>query len=453
MFKKSAAPAVAAGGYTIAKSLRFRSSASAYLNRTLTTPTSSTLWTWSCWVKRGSLGSGTAFFGVGSSAGPLEFFSFASDKLYYTCQNSGSTAVLLKQSTAVFRDPSAWYHIVVQKNASITTGASAINMYVNGVQITAWDTNGMTAGAAGSLTNQLNTAVSHTIGQWANSNYLDGYLTEVNFVDGQALTPSSFGSFSGTGGVWQPIAYTGTYGTNGFYLKFTNTSSTATLGNDSSGNSNTWTVNNISLTAGATYDSMTDVPTLTSATAANYCVMNPLNIGSASSLSNGNLTFSASSSIGNVFQSQITSTIGVSSGKFYWEFVPTTSATSGTVVGIALTTRSMSSSPFGAGAGGVYVYVGATGNKNNGATDSAYGASFTNNNVIGVAYDADAGTLTFYKNNTSQGTAFTGISGTYMPYMINNGSSETTAGYFNFGQQPFVYTPPSGYVALNTYNL
>ena len=113
-------------------------------------------------------------------------------------------------------------------------------------------------------------------------NYFDGYLTEINFIDGQALTPSSFGSTNTTTGVWQPIKYTGTYGTNGFYLNFGNNASTTTLGYDTSGNSNNWTTNNISLTAGSTYDSMTDVPTLTSATVANYAVLNPIDGSDAS---------------------------------------------------------------------------------------------------------------------------------------------------------------------------
>ena len=116
-------------------------------------------------------------------------------------------------------------------------------------------------------------------------------MSEINFVDGQALTPASFGQTSATTGVWIPKAYTGTYGTNGFYLKFTNTASTSTLGNDFSGNSNTWTVNNISLTSGITYDSMTDVPTLTSATASNFATLNPVKTGSTSTLSGGNLNY------------------------------------------------------------------------------------------------------------------------------------------------------------------
>jgi hypothetical protein len=105
--------------------------------------------------------------------------------------------------------------------------------------------------------------------------FYDGYLTEINFIDGQALTPNSFGTINSYG-VWQPITYGGSYGTNGFYLPFTNNASTTTLGYDFSPQGNNWTTNNISLTAGSTYDSMTDVPTLTSATAANYAVMNPL---------------------------------------------------------------------------------------------------------------------------------------------------------------------------------
>ena len=130
----------------------------------------------------------------------------------------------------------------------------------------------------------INAANAQALGRRTDgSYYVDGYLAEVYFIDGQALTPSSFGETSTTTGVWQPKAYTGTYGTNGFYLKFsdiaTTSGSNAGLGKDFSGNGNYWTTNNISVTAGPTYDAMIDVPTgngYTSGTqpASNYAVLN-----------------------------------------------------------------------------------------------------------------------------------------------------------------------------------
>jgi hypothetical protein len=271
-------------------------------------------------------------------------------------------------------------------------------------------------------------------------------MTEINFVDGQSLTPSSFGSTNALTGVWQPAAYTGSYGTNGFYLPFTDnsaltTSSNVGLGKDFSGNGNYWTTNNISITAGVTYDSMTDVPTLTSATAANFAVLNPLDTGSNITLSAANLQTSQGAAAG-----ISKGTIGVSSGKWYWE-VTLLSGT--TMVGIATVTSSPTQNYVGQTSTS-YGYYSSNGNKYNNATGVAYGASYTTNDVIGVALDLTAGTLTFYKNNTSQGTAYSSLSGTFTP-AIGNDQSNTTA--FNAGQRPFTYTPPTGFVALNTYNL
>jgi hypothetical protein len=282
--------------------------------------------------------------------------------------------------------------------------------------------------------------------------FLDGYLTEVNFIDGQGLPASSFGSTNALTGVWQPAAYVGTYGTNGFYLPFTDnsaltTSSNVGLGRDYSGNGNYWTTNNISITAGVTYDSMTDVPTLTSATASNYCVLNPLKINATNppTFSNSNLqTLTAATNFGITF-----GTIGVSTGKFYWEITPT-SVTGGGLIGVANDSAALDQF-LGQNVNGWSYYN--DGNKYTNNTATAYGASFVANDVIGVALDMSAGTVVFYKNNTSQGTAFTGLTGTLFPAMSDGSGSGTATFVANFGQRPFAYTPPTGFVALNTFNL
>jgi len=412
----SAAKTSGPSGYNLTNSLRFRGSASAYLNRTFATPTSSTIWTWSAWVKRGGLTGTYRLFGA-STTTYLTFNS--SDQLNLTLNGTSAAT-----TTAVYRDPAAWYHIVYTQNGSAQT------IYVNG-------TSAATGTTAASI---FNTAIAHQIGSANTSNYLDGYLTEVNFVDGQALTPSSFGNTNATTGVWQPARYTGSYGTNGFYLKFsdiaTTSGSNAGLGKDFSGNTNYWTTNNISVTAGTTYDAMTDVPTNTSATVANYAVLNPIDVGSGAGTLNANLTYNNAS--GNY--RSIRGTIGMSSGKWYWE-----------ISGINDTIGLMnSSSSLNSGIGvdaNAYGYI-VNGNKINNSSQTSYGASYTSTDIMGVAFDADAGTLTFYKNNTSQGTAFSGLAnGPYFPAICG------TAGNFNFGQRPFTYTPPTGFVALNTYNL
>ena len=457
MFSASKTAAVS-GGYNLTRSLRFRSSASAYLNRTPASASSRTTWTWSGWVKLGSLSAYDHIFLAyqGSSASDTNYC-----RLFITEQTTGQlqfgggvTNWLVTNS--VYRDPSAWYHIVIGVDTTQATASNRLKLYVNGSQITSFAS---ATYPAQNATLAVNANWGHYIGYDAGSNYFDGYMTEINFVDGQQLTPSSFGQTSSSTGVWQPKKYTGTYGTNGFYLPFTDNSaltsgSNAGLGKDFSGNGNYWNTNNISITSGATYDSMTDVPTLTSATAANFAVLNPLFSSSAGvfTLSDGNISFSAASAATNSFFSR--STFGVSSGKWYWEVTPTNVGGGPNIyIGIQDATYSPNSGTFNQ-APNAYVYV-YDGTKLNNATSSAYGASYTNNDVIGIALDMDGGTLTFYKNNVSQGTAYTGLSGSYSPAIGLNvgGASRTIAGSFNAGQRPFTYTPPSGYVALNTFNL
>ena len=423
------------GAYNLTRSLRFRSSASAYLNRTPASAGNRKTWTYSAWVKRGTLSSRQCLLQIETGSNNNTVFAIelrSDDKFALTAYD-----LLWRESTQVLRDPSAWYHLVAAIDTTQATAANRIKMYVNGSQITSFTTSNDPSQNADLGINQ---ASAHAFGRNNNNSlYFDGYIAETNFVDGQQLTPSSFGETSTTTGVWIPKAYTGSYGTNGFYLDFEDTSSVAALGYDAAG-SNDWTVNNVSLTSGTTYDSMTDVPTLTSATAANYCVLNPLDTGM--SISGGNLN-SSSSSTNTINRS----TIGVSSGKWYWEV--TQLSANEILVGIANASASLTAY-LGSNANG-WSYNSANGSKYNNGSGVAYGATYTTNDVIGVALDMDAGTLTFYKNNTTQGQAYSGLTGTIFP-SISAGTTSTSLAV-NFGQRPFAYTPPSGFVALNTFNL
>jgi hypothetical protein len=160
---------------------------------------------------------------------------------------------------------------------------------------------------------------------------------------------------------------------------------------------------------------------------------------------NLNITTSASS------LSAALGTLAVSSGKWYFEFIPS-SVTGIPQIGIVKTpVGTISTNGIGQSAN-AYVYL-SNGNKGNNNSFTSYGATYTNSDVIGVALDLDAGTLVFYKNNTSQGTAFTGLSGQFFPVIGDTGGASTIAGNLNFGQQPFTYTPPTNFVALNTFNL
>ena len=403
--RKIAAPS--SGSYSVSKSLRFRSSASAYLNRTPASAGSQTTWTWSTWVKRGTLGirQFITMSGINPNASQVFQVEFdANNKLSFYNQAIG----VFRLTTAVYRDVGAWYHIVFVADTSNATAQSRFRVWVNGVEITVWDTNST---ISSSYAFAYNGAYLHGIGAYTYSGNvfsLDGYMAEVNFIDGQALTPSSFGTYDANG-VWQPIKYTGTYGTNGFYLTFGNTTSTATLGNDSSGNSNTWTVNNVSLTAGSTYDSMTDSPTVSSATVANYAVFNPLWQSRTNSPTNGNLDYAASSvGIG---------TIGMSSGSYYWEIT----STGGTTTAALYSTTASSS---------IGVTIGLT---------------------YGFRFNATTGAFDYTTNGSSFTSIATGLTtGPYFPYVST--AASTTAS-FNAGQRPFTYTAPTGYSALNTYNL
>ena len=439
-------------GYRIERSLRFNSADSAYLSRTPSVAGNRRTWTWSGWVKRSTFGVRQAVFTTSNAPGNnylgLEFN--ANDKLIFVSNNESLTEQFRLETNAVFRDPSAWYHIVVFLDTAQATASNRAAIYINGVLQTYSTATYMPQNYDG----RVNTTNQHNLSSWLPTNnvYLNGYMTEINFIDGQALTPTSFGEFDNTTGVWKPKKYTGTYGTNGFYLNFSNNSATTatTLGKDSSGNNNNWTPNNFSVTAGSGNDSLIDTPTPYADGGngrGNYCTLNPLDTGSAT-LTNGNLDVSMPSS----GYGAVRGTIGVSSGKWYWEVTPT-SLSAGTQLGIAGVSAAFSSSTqIGALSTG-YSYIDSGHKYGAGVYTFSYGASFTTSDVIGVALDLDTGTLTFYKNGTSQGSAFTGLSGTFSPAISDNSTSASSAFTFNFGQRPFAYTAPSGFKALCTTNL
>lgn len=438
----------------VGNSVRLRSSASAYLNRTPASAGNRTTWTWSGWVKRGALA--TAYITgaqANGNAGTSRFNIYFNSDLLNVEEVTINTAVQISVATTqVFRDPSAWYHIVVAMDTTQATASNRIKIYVNGSQVTAFSS---TTYPTQNFTTAYNNNVANYHGYSNNLGtigYADHYLAEINFIDGQALTPSSFGALDSTG-VWQPLPYTGTYGTNGFYLTFSDNSAAtaAALGKDTSGNGNNWTPNNISLTAGTTYDWMLDSPTNWIGAAGgngvgNYAVLSPIDQSGATP-SSGNLDVTVSSGTSNL----VAGTIAITSGKWYWEVTIGSTTLANWMVGVADASGSLASRAW-TGANGWYYYR--NGDKYNNNTGSAYGASFTTGDMIGVALDMDAGTLTFYKNNSSQGTAYSSLSGKTMQAALGNGTVGGTQSYnINFGQRPFAYTPPTGFKALNTLNL
>jgi hypothetical protein len=367
-------------------------------------------------------------------------------------------------TTQVFRDPSAWYHIVVAYDTTQATSSNRVKIYVNGVQVTAFAS---ASYPTQNISTIVNTTNPHQIGSEVGSSFYDGYMAEVNFIDGSALTPSSFGTTDAYG-IWQPIPYTGSYGTNGFYLPFTDnsaltTSSNVGLGKDFSGNGNYWVTNNISITAGSTYDSMKDVPTNTNSNTANYATINAVDYNSTYlTLDNGNLHQTYAGVVA-AAASRATMTLPTT-GKWYWEvYINATGGGSGERIRVGITspTTAISGNSID-GSATSYLQM-SNGQKRTGTTDSTYGAGFSATQYIQVLYDATAGAIYFGQNNSfANGTgsfnqafsgavaAFTGLSGELAPCFITYGGADIAV---NFGQQPFSYTPPTGFLPLNTYNL
>ena len=451
--------------YPISNSLRFNSADSAYLSRTPASVSADrTRFTFSCWLKRGSLtDSGVTLrlpvFGAGPSSGQYTQIT--------TADGSGALKVellhdgALKYSTlAVLRDPSAWCNLVVQGNSNETV-TNRIKIWINNVQYTTSVVSEITSADVFEFGN----TVAHYVGKfsWANY-YFDGYMTEVNFIDGQALTPSSFGLNDPETGVWSPKRYTGTYGTNGFYLNFSDNSNTtaATLGKDYSGNGNNWTPNNFSVTAGAGNDSLVDSPTSYGTDTGaggevrgNYATLNPI-AALTGTYSNGNLDFVTATA-----DSTLIANVVMSSGKWYCETTKT-AGSANPIVGICSPSAKNGFAPTNANQHPSVVYASSTGQKFINGTGTSYGSTYTTNDVIGIAFDADARELTFYKNGTSQGT-ITGVPSGDMVFCVGDGDNVNTyTGNFNFGQRAFekwngsayvANTAPSGFKALCTQNL
>ena len=431
-----------ASDYEVERSLRFNDNDSPWLERAVTQTSNRRTFTISAWVKRSKLGNFPAIFGQTDTSGSYMFYMVfdTSDQLYILDYDYPSNNYHFITNRK-FRDVSAWYHIVLAVDTTQATNTNRSKLYVNGVQETSF-------GTANYPAQNLQTFVNHTtypvrIGRlgWGHTHYMGGYMAEYNFIDGLQLTPSSFGETNEKTGQWVPKKYVGSYGTNGFYINFSDNSGTSatTLGKDLSGNGNNLTPNNFSVAAGAGNDSVTDTPTN------NFATLNNIDLGGGKSLANGDLDFSTSGAGG------ARSTFGMSSGKYYAEV---TLGSSTLTAGLSKDNSVLDN--YLGNSAGEYSY-GQNGNKINGDTgaQSGYGDTFTTGDTIGIAFDADGGNLYFYKNGALQASgtaAFTGL--TDGPYFFAVGNNVTTStSPFNFGQRPFANTIPTGYKALNSANL
>jgi hypothetical protein len=444
------------GAYTIDNSLRFRSSASAYLSRTnSSSPTNAKIGSLSMWVKRGSLATGNSQYLMETGTGASNNTYFT---LFFTTSNTISAGQYSEtpftNTSVLFRDTAAWYHIFIAYDSTQGTAADRFKLYVNNELLTSSSTISLNNEWAVLQASQALNFGRHTsVGR-----HFDGYLTEINLIDGQTLSPTDFGEYDEDTGAWKAKEYTGTYGNNGFYLKFDDTSSVAALGTDSSGNGNDFTPTNISLTAGTTYDSMKDVPILTDEDTANFATLNPLD-NNGVALTEGNLTGVIA------VNENVSATIAPTSGKWYWEVYVVDNTNP--YIGIKKTesnTTGYTGEAVGINnAGDIYF------NASNQSKDGLPG--FSNTDIVGVAWDADAQLVWWSKNGqwyTADAAGESAIASSEVaagnngydyssqitnakPYVGSSASNGSVT--LNFGQRPFSYTPPTGYKKLNTYNL
>jgi len=440
--------------YVVERSLRFNRSDSAHLTYTPGSASSDrTKVTISAWVKKckNNEGEYSIFFGGTSSTNraQLRFYTSSGfDNISFYARTSG-TFILQLDTTAKFRDPSAWYHIVARCD---TTNGTA-NIYVNGVEETSFTTS---TKPSGSQSMEFFNNSEHQIGENGSSTsgtYMNGYMAEINVIQGQALDASYFGETDGITGQWNPKKYVGGYG-DGFYLNFSDNSGTTatTLGKDSSGNGNNFTPNNFSVSAGVGNDSVEDTPTN------NFPTLNPLFLNAteaAGTFSEGNLkVVTTGSEYGTAL-----STFSIRYGKYYWEVkqLGGSFATHGIVRGTTPNADCfVGYDPngklfgFGYNQGGNIKGASGTGTTSNANLATSL-ATFTTNNIIGFASDIPNGTLAIYKNNTLIYT-ITGINDDdWIPAI--SGYTSNGSYSINFGQQAFSYTPPTGYKKLNSANL
>jgi len=385
------------GGFDVANSLRFNSGSSDYLTRTFGTPTSSQKWTLSFWIKRCKIGSANEFIfntDGGNEEDRLSFNGSGDTLTWYEQNSSGGTVAELTTSQS-FRDPSAWYHIVLARDSTQGTASNRIKLYVNGSQVTAL---GTATYPSQNDSSRFNTAVAHEIGARNAGTFVNLYMSEVTFIDGLQLAADSFGEFDSDSGIWRPIDVSDlTFGDNGFYLDFEDSSA---LGDDVSGNDNDFTVNNLTAV-----DQSTDTCTN------NFATLNPLIVTAyGSELSNGNLDCVQSDVRGRFHN---VTTIGASSGKYYAEIKLT--GGSNHVLGVATDASftyasTLLTSGFNyLGQSGTlsYSYYVADGTVYVNGTNSAHGATLTTNDILGIYLDLDNHKLYFSKNGTLQSS--TGI--------------------------------------------
>ena len=453
-------------GYNVDNSAMFNRADGAYMDRTFSSAGNRDKWTYSLWIKKCKNGVEQRLLTTSDNATFDDNIRFNSDDSFNIICNN--TTVL--KTNRLFRDPSAWYHICVIWDSGNATSGDRCQLWVNGVRETSFSTESYPSQNQDSF---INNNTRHYIGVTnvtANSHFFDGYLTEVVFQNDSAETPvDKFGSYDEDSGIWKPIDVSGlTFGTNGFYLDFEDSSA---LGNDVSGNNN-----DFSLTNFASTDQTTDTCTN------NYCTMNPLdNYYASSTFSEGNLkiTTGASNTTYN------TSTFGLTQGKWYWEY-KFTGTTQQYMTGIASKLSNATSDVLGYQHAEEYALnQSGSGIYSNSVTTNYGSGNLASGDIISVALDLDNNNLYFAKNGQwGSGSAWDQTFSSALAYSITDPASTTLGAYFvavgewnssgtseinmNFGNPPysitsgnsdangygnFEYSVPANYYSLNVKNL
>jgi hypothetical protein len=447
--------------------------ASTYINRTVTSAGNQKTFTISFWLKKLELNASGYMlaYGTNNVAGdPRGYVGYDGTNIItigFNPTGSSWSEYIIQDNgnNIIFRDVNAWYHIVVAVDTTQSTASDRLKVYVNGSQ------KSFASYPSQNFDTGFNSTRLHEIGSYPagrSNGYLNGYLAHYHFIDGTTYAASAFGETDATTGIWiAKLSPSVTYGTNGFFLKFNEGS----LGTDSSPNGNNFTVNG-SLTPAK------DTPTNV------FTTWNSLeNYYQSATLSNGNTTIQTGSSQ----YSPSSSTLGVSSGKWYWEveYDALSGGSDVAYVGVLSQFATNSTTSLGTNANDYGYYV--NGNYYNNNTETAYGTTYTTGDIIGVALDLDNNKLYFSKNGTWQnsgdpesGATGTGAisitnptsttNGAYFP-SIGDGSSSANAtfktnfgnGYFgitavssagsNGNGAIFEFDCPSGYYALNTKNI
>ena len=444
-------------GYEISNSLRFNRGDSPQLSKDMSglSATSTKKFTTSFWLKLGNVPQ-TSYGGI-IDVGGDHTIALVSDNTFYFFENGGND--LYWRLTRVFRDPSAWYNIIIIADSTLSTQTDRVKIYVNGVRETSFHNN---SGPNQNHDFAFNTNNTRYVGRkQSTSSSLDGYLTEIHHIDGQAKAHTDFGEFDDNG-VWVPIKYDGTYGNTGYYLEYKQTGTSANssgIGADTSGNDNHFTPTNL-----AANDVTTDTCTN------NFCTLNSVDKDGHTN-AEGNLEVS-----GNVVYGMQRGTIGASSGKWYFEARldvyqgDSAIALANEDENIFTRFSGETTNSVGYLADGRFFY-------NSSATNYS---SLSAGNIFQIAFDADSGKIWIGKNNTWQnsgdpangsGQVQTVSWNFFLPAartVNNNGNGQL---HFNFGQDSsfagastaqnnsdgkygdFYYAPPSGFYALCTKRL